>query len=428
MRLFFKKRFHKDKLTNAFNTAGLYYTSERNGKKFYKFPSVLDVRFHEDPNGKPIKTTYVFRLPHGVDPKELKKKEFVFRSMFGDLIEIKGTSTVSLTVFHEVHYGSYDYDFEQLKKVMSKHNLPIIAGKDINGKFHCYDMTTNPHLLVAGETGSGKSVMLRVMLTSLIQYFRHGGLQLHLADLKRSEFSMFRHVDIVKAVMTEKKDVKRCVSWFHKQLAKRGDILDQYELSHIDKYNKLEGVEKQDYLVLCIDEFSLLRDEKETMEQLTDLVALGRALGIYVVLSTQRPSAKVIDGNLKANLTVRFAFRHADRRNSNITLGDGAKADASMIDEEDKGKFFMRFGGFKYLQAPYLDEEDREENGEVILGAKSILKEYKVPLTKRTEYEDAGDIIDHEGEVTESDAYEELDQEVQEYSAPLSLEEGAFHE
>jgi DNA segregation ATPase FtsK/SpoIIIE, S-DNA-T family len=412
MRLFFKKRFHKDKLRNAFNTAGLYYKSERNGKKFYKFPSVLDVRFKEDPTThKPIQTTYVFRLPHGVDPKELKKKEFVFRSMFGELIEFKGTSTVSLTVFHEVHNGTFDYDFEELQKVMKKFNLPIIAGKDINGKFHAYDMTTNPHLLIAGETGSGKSVMVRAIVTSLIQHFRNGGLQLHLGDLKRSEFFLFRHVDIVKAVMTEKKDVKRCVAWFHKQLGKRGDILDQYELSHIDKYNQLEGVKKEDYLVLCIDEFSLLRDEKDTMEQLTDLVALGRALGIYVILSTQRPSSKVIDGNLKANLTVRFAFRHADRRNSNITLGDGAKADASMIDEDDKGKFFMRYGGMKYLQSPFLDEDE----------AKKLLKEYKVPIHERDPHGASGDIIDHEGEVTESDVYEEIDTAAEEDFAPLQI-------
>jgi DNA segregation ATPase FtsK/SpoIIIE, S-DNA-T family len=404
---FIVKRVHEKKLKNAFSIAGLYYSTKWNNQTVRNFPKILDVRVKED------KTTYVFRLPHGVDPKELKKKEFVFRSIFGELIEFKGTNKVAMTVYNEVHYGTFDYDFEAIQGEMKKFNLPIIAGRDINGKFYCYDMTTNPHLLIAGETGSGKSVMVRSIVTSLIQHMRTG-LQLHLADLKRSEFFLFRNVDIVKSVMTEKSDVKKCVSWFHRQLGKRGDLLDQFELSHIDKYNKIEGVAREDYLVLCIDEFSLLRDEKDTMEQLTDLVALGRALGIYVILSTQRPSAKVIDGNLKANLTVRYAFRHADRRNSNITLGDGSKADASEIDEEDKGKFYMRYGGLKYLQSPFLDEDE----------AKRILGEYKVPLSQRSHTDESEDIIDYEGEVTESDIYEEDDQNF----APLFIEGGNENE
>ncbi|UKL30056.1 DUF87 domain-containing protein [Bacillus phage PK2] len=376
---FIKTRIAKKKLKNAFSIAGLYYSTKWNNQTVRNFPRILDVRF------KPDKTVYVFRLPHGIDPKELKKKEFVFRSMFGELIELKGDTVVSFTVFHKAHYGSYDYLIEDWEPLMKKHRLPIIAGKDVNGELHCYDMTTNPHLLIAGETGSGKSVMLRAILTSLIQAKRTG-VKLHLADLKRSEFHLFRNVDIVESVLTDKKHVQKCVKWFHKQLELRGDLLDAHELSHVDELPKDKRV---DYLVLCIDEFSILRDQKDTMEQLTDLTALGRALGIYVILSTQRPDRNVIDGLMKANLTVRYAFRHADRINSRITLGDGAKEDASQIDEEDKGKFFMRFSGCKYLQSPYLTVDE----------AKRILETYKSPLKKRAEYEPSeasGDIIDME--------------------------------
>jgi DNA segregation ATPase FtsK/SpoIIIE, S-DNA-T family len=384
-----KKYFHKKKLKNAFSLAGLYYSTKWNSQTVKNFPHILDVRFYEN------KTVYVFRLPHSVDPKEVQKKEFVFRSMFGELIEFTGTSKVIMTVFHSQSHGSYDYSFEDLESVMKKHNLPIIAGKDVNGEFHCYDMTTNPHLLIAGETGSGKSVMLRAILTSLIQHKRHG-LQLHLADLKRSEFHLFRGVDIVRSVMTDKKDVKKCVKWFHRELERRGDLLDSHELSHVDELEK-----KEDYLVLCIDEFSILREEKDTMEQLTDLTALGRALGIYVILSTQRPDRKVIDGLMKANLTVRYAFRHADKLNSRITLGEGAKADASQIDEEEKGRFFMRFSGCHYLQSPFLDVSE----------AKKILETYKTPVTSRAEYdrsEASEDIIEAEAEeVLEFDLLEE---------------------
>lgn len=374
-----KKHFHKRKLKNAFSIAGLYYSTKWNNQTVRQFPHILDVREYEN------KTVYVFRLPHSIDPKEVTKKEYVFRSMFGDLIELKGDHTVSLTVYNKIYNESYEYEFESLVKHMKQHNLPIIAGRDVNGEFYCYDMTKNPHLLIAGETGSGKSVMLRAVLTSLIQYKRKG-LQLHLADLKRSEFHLFRGVDIVRSVMTKKEDVAKCVNWFHEQLEKRGDLLDSYELSHVDELPKEQRV---DYLVLCIDEFSILRDQKDTLEQLVNISALGRALGIYLILSTQRPDRNIVDGLMKANLTVRFAFRHADKLNSRITLGDGAKVDASQIDEEEKGKFFMRFSGFHYLQSPYLTTDK----------AKDILKTYKTPVTTRAEYErpePSKDIVDME--------------------------------
>jgi S-DNA-T family DNA segregation ATPase FtsK/SpoIIIE len=412
---FLIKRDLKIKLTNAFTIANLYYSVNRNGKNFYSLPKILDVRI------KPDKNVFVFQLPHGVDPKEVKKKEFVFRSIFGGKLEFTGDFPMTMTVYKEVHNESYPYSFEDLQVSMKRHNLPIIAGKDINGKFYSYDMTVHPHLLIAGETGSGKSVMLRAILTALIQHFRNGGLQLHLADLKRSEFHLFRHVDIVKAVMTDKKDVMRCVNWFHNQLKVRGDILDGHELAHIDEYNKMKGVQKEDYLILCIDEFSLLREEQETMNKLVDLTALGRALGIYVILSTQRPDRKVIDGLMKANLTVRYAFKHADKINSRITLGEGAKVDASQIDDDDKGKFYMS-KGYHYLQSPYLAIDDTKlPNGEVILGAKSILKEYKVPIEERAHNQSNSNVIDYEGEVTESDVYDEIPDKQEEEPEDLTL-------
>lgn len=379
---YLKRRFHKNRLKDAFNVAGLYYQTKWGSQSLRQFPNILDVRF------KPDKTVYVFKLPHGVDPKELSKKEYVFRSVFGELVEFKGTNPVTLTVYHHVNNGSFEYQFEEIEKAMDGMSLPVIAGKDINGQFHCYDMTSNPHLLIAGETGSGKSVMLRAILTSMIQKFRNGGLRLHLADLKRSEFHLFRNIDIVDSLLTDKKDVRKCVHWFHKQLTKRGDLLDAYELSHVDELPPSKSV---DYLVLCIDEFSILRDEKETMEQLVDIAALGRALGIFLILSTQRPDRKVIDGLMKANLTVRYAFRHADKLNSRITLGEGAKADASTIDEEDKGKFYMRFSGCKYLQSPYLTLER----------AKDILDSYKTKVTKRETSDD--NIIEYEEETISED-------------------------
>lgn len=343
------------KLKNAFMIAGLVYQTKWGTKTVRNFPHIVAVKKY------PAKTVYVFKLPHGVDPSEVKKKDYVFKSMFGEQIEFSGEFTVTMTVHAKSSNESYPYRLEDWD--MTKHRLPIIAGKDRNGILHSYDMTTNPHLLIAGETGSGKSVMLRAIITSLVQAKRTG-LKLYLADMKRSEFHLFRGVDIVEKVVTKKPEVIATVSWFHDQLEKRGDLLDELELSHVDE---LPAGRKVDYLLLCIDEFSVLRSEKDTMGELADLAALGRALGIYVILSTQRPDSKVVDGLLKANLTVRYAFRHADKINSRITLGEGAKEDASKIGEEEKGKFYMRYSGCKYLQSPYMTVDE----------AKALLEPYK---------------------------------------------------
>jgi DNA segregation ATPase FtsK/SpoIIIE, S-DNA-T family len=377
VKTFLEKRSLKSKLNNAFSLAGLYYKVNWNGKPVRKFPTILDVR----PTEK--KTVYVFRLPHSVNPEDVHKKDYVFRSIFGEALEFSGERPMTLTVYHKAQFGKYAYNIVELEELMNKYNLPIVAGKNKNGEYQGYDMTKKPHLLIAGETGSGKSVMLRTILTSLIQHKRKR-LVLHLADMKRSEFHLFRNVDIVQSVMTKKKDLIRCLEHLHTELFRRGDLLDEAVLSHIDDLPN-----PPDYIVLCIDEFSVLRKEAVALDMLQDLTALGRALGIYVILSTQRPDSEIVGGLLKSNLTVRYAFRHADKTNSRITLGDGSKEDASKIDEEDSGRFIMRYSGEHFIQAPYLDVED----------AKDILATYKTPVIKRTEYEEnkaSGDILDQQ--------------------------------
>lgn len=390
----FRKWRAKTTMRNAFRIADIKFTNEKLTTPVY--PAILDVRFSE------TKTEYVIKLHHGINPIEIEKKKHVFNSIFGENLEFTHKSgTTIMTVYDKILNTTYEYSFDDWSHILSKHSLPILAGKDRHGKLFAYDMKHNPHLLIAGETGSGKSVMLRAIITSLIQHKRTG-LRLHLADLKRSEFHLFRNIDIVDSVVVKVRDVCNCVAWFHAQLEKRGDLLDLNELEHIDEYNKLEGVKKEDYLLLCIDEFSMLRDEKDTMKQIQDLTALGRALGIFVILSTQRPDSKVIDGLLKANLTVRYAFRHVDKINSRITLGEGAKIHASEISEKDRGQFIMRYGGYHVVQSPLLS------TGE----AKTILKTYKTNNDKKRSNGLSDDIIDVEFEDVDEPVFVPLLEEV----------------
>jgi S-DNA-T family DNA segregation ATPase FtsK/SpoIIIE len=386
MKQFFHKRVHANRLKKAFNYAGLYYQTKHKGNTIKTFPYILDIRLKED------KTIYVFRLPHGVDPKELVKKEYVFKSMYGSLIEFKMGNPISLTVYKTVHFGEYDYNFEELYPIMKKYKLPVIAGKDINGNFYCYDMTKTPHLLIGGESGSGKSFTLTAIITSWIQFFNKGGLQLYLADLKRGNFHLFRNKKLVEDVIVDVKKLAVTIKKIRKQIDVRGALIDEHGVDHIDSLPK-EVRSTLDYIVLCIDEFSLLREEKDALNDLIDLSSQGRALGIYIVLSTQRPDAKIIDGRIKVNLTVRFGFKVDGKVNSNIIMGTG-KVDCSTIDSDEKGKFYFKYNGYHYLQAPKLPPEK----------AKDILEGYKSIKKKQTnlgESEQSGDVLEGEFRVVE---------------------------
>ncbi len=352
----------KWKLKNVFRVGEMYHKIEWNGKTFKNYPSVLRVS-----EGEP--KTIVFKVPKGMNPKDITKKEYVFKQYLGERISLKEKEGVFvLEVFSNERETTFNYDYETLKDVM-KYPLSILAGKNEKGVIKAYNMVEHPHLLIAGETGSGKSVALRMILTSLILHYREG-LELYLGDMKRSEFHFFRDIDIVKESINKKKDLIKLLKDIEKEMDRRGDLLDQHEVAHVD-----ELPDKIPYIIICIDEVARLQKENDVMDILEDISCVGRALGIFLILSMQRPDAKVLDGQLKNNLTVRYAFKHADRINSNITLGQGTKEDASTISDKEPGTFYMRYNGIEKLKAPYLTVEK----------AKELLKPYKVKSEKKEE-------------------------------------------
>ncbi|MGO4374741.1 hypothetical protein AB4Z21_29115, partial [Paenibacillus sp. MCAF20] len=169
------------------------------------------------------------------------------------------------------------------------------------------------------------------------------------ADLKRSEFHVFR--DIAKSVDIESTQLYKTLLKLRKELRKRGDLLDAAGMANI---NDLPEKERPPYIVLAIDEVSLLKKEKDIMEIIEEISAIGRALGVFLILSLQRPDADVLDGKLKNNLTVRMAFRHSDEINSRISIGSG---EAAGIKQSEKGLMVHKLDGIRYVQAPHLKVE-----------------------------------------------------------------------
>ncbi|MFD3768412.1 MULTISPECIES: FtsK/SpoIIIE domain-containing protein [Paenibacillus] len=323
----------------------------RQGKEVRAYPQVSRVTVYHDC------VQVVFVLPNGLDPKEVRKRDWLFEQTFGDNIELSGSSkTFTLNIYSQ-GVQRFDYDPEAVVRAVEGLRLPIYVGRSRTGD-EVYDMTEHPHLLVAGETGSGKSVALRSILTTLIRTAADR-LELYCADLKRSEFHLFKGV--AREVVVETPQLHKIVLKIRKEMRRRGDLLDREGLANLDD---LPEGERPPYIVLAIDEVALLKKERDLMDGIEEISAIGRALGVFLILSMQRPDSDVLDGKLKNNLTVRMAFRHSDEINSRITLGSGEAAD---IQQSQKGRMVLKLDGLTTVQGPYLD----------LPNAKALLETYK---------------------------------------------------
>lgn len=352
----------KAALTQVFKNGemGVHYSyGENKGLVYPKIRSVVI-----DKKTKSVK--YSFSLPTGMDPKEIKKKEYCFQQVFGKNIEIKGDiKEFKLTVFFSSLPSELRYNYEAYVPHITGMSLPIVAGVDLNGKLNVFDMIVNPHLLIAGETGSGKSTQLRSILSTLIKALPPERLELYLCDLKRSEFHLFRNVEHVRALMVTPKEMMPMLQYLQKEMQRRGDLLDHHEVSHVD-----DLATPPPYIVLCIDEVALLQNERKLMDLVEEISAIGRALGVFLILSMQRPDRKVLDGKLKNNLTVRMGFRCADGINSRIVGTPGSEK------LKEVGRMLLRIPSEKdpkEVQTPYLTLEN----------AKKILERYKTIRTKK---------------------------------------------
>lgn len=320
----------------------------------------------------------IFTVPMGLNPKDIFEHDWLFQQAFGEHIELEGNvknvKTFALNIFREgIH--QFDYDAAEALKAIEGLRLPIYVGRGRSGLI-AYDMTENPHLLIAGETGSGKSVAVRSILTTIICNVGDN-VDLYCADLKRSEFHLFRNIAL--DVVYDAPQLWIILLRIRKEMKKRGDLLNKEGVAHVDE---LPADIKPKYVVLAIDEVSLLK-KHECMEIIEEISAIGRALGVFLILSMQRPDADVLDGKLKNNLTVRMAFRHADEINSRITLGSG---EAAHIKQSQKGLMIHKLDGIRYVQAPLL----------TIPEARTLLDPHKWEEGERLQEDEPNEIDDIE--------------------------------
>lgn len=388
IREWLKRSNDKAKLRSCFRAAELIRTRKVHKNQYEIFPLIHSINYNN-----PDYTEITFTLPNGIDPKTITKKEYVFKQFFGRQIEIKGDlKKFVLRVYKRGSIGFVKYNFQKYVQFAKnekgeKFKLPILCGDDVTtGKPILFDMVTHPHILNGGETGGGKSTWLRAVLTFLIQYLSPEDLHLYLCDLKAVEFILFRNVKHVKAIQTEPEGVITVLESLNDELDKRQALMLKHEVTHVDKLP-----ERLPYIVCFIDEFQDLRGNDTAMDKLMRIGAKGRALGVFLVLTTQRPSAAIVKGDIKANLTVSMAFKVKNKINSNMILDAGAPNAAKL---KGNGHGIVSIGDYYEIQSPLLEEDD----------ARRILKNYKVFNPKG---EDITELVKVE-EIKEPD---ELDEE-----------------
>ena len=207
-------------------------------------------------------------------------------------------------------------------------NLVFGLGRDVKGEAVFVNLGSMPHLLIAGSTGTGKSVSIHVLLTSLLYKNTPDMLRLLLIDPKRVELSLYRDIPhLMHPVITDAKKTIMALRWLVSEMERRYEVLSDSQSRDLASYNA-GSEDKLPFIVIVIDELADLMAayQREIESSIVRLAQMARAVGIHLVVSTQRPSVEVITGLIKANITSRVAFQVASQVDSRTIL-DGAGAE-----------------------------------------------------------------------------------------------------
>jgi S-DNA-T family DNA segregation ATPase FtsK/SpoIIIE len=327
-------------------------------------------------NPGPMVTTYEFRPEAGVKYSRVTGlADDLCLAMRAEsiLIErIPGKNTVGIQVPNHQRETIHLRDClesEEFNKAKSK--LTIAMGKDINGRIRTADLAAMPHVLIAGSTGSGKSVAINAMIMSLLYRTTPSQVRLILVDPKRVELSMYEGIPhLFTPIITDPKLAANALRNAVREMERRLKLLASRSVRNIDHYNKLfEGAtpslfgDDEDerplpYIVIIIDELSdlMMLDRANVEESITRLAQMARAVGIHLILATQRPSVDVITGLIKANIPTRISFRLATKVDSRTILDTNGSE--SLLGRGDM--LFLPPGTSRLtrLHAPYVSEKE----------------------------------------------------------------------
>ena len=289
------------------------------------------------------------------------------------------------------------------------HKIPICIGKDISGTIEVIDLSKTPHLLVAGTTGSGKSVFINTLLTSILYKFSPDELRLILIDPKMLELSVYNDIaHLLTPVVTEPKKAIIALKWVCKEMERRYSLMNEENTRSLDGFNQ-KASEKLPYIIVFIDEMAdlMMTAGKEVEHYVQRLAQMARACGIHLVMATQRPSVDIITGSIKANFPSRISFQVASKYYSRTVLGEiGAEqllGNGDMLMSKNGGNLIRYQSAFisdnevnklikeikRSQQVQYLDEleeviNNNDEDFESLSEEDEILISKSIDLIKST--------------------------------------------
>lgn len=340
----------------------------------------------------PIVTTFEFRpAPHIKVSKILTLQDDLAMALKAQTIRIQapipGKDVVGIEVPNqnlETIYLKEILESEVFKNASSP--LTMVLGKDIVGAPFVTDLKKLPHLLIAGTTGSGKSVGINAMLLSLLYRNSPQTLRLMMIDPKMLEFSIYNDIPhLLTPVITEAKKAITALANMVAEMERRYKIMSQTRTKNIESYNekmKEEGGEQFPYIVVIIDELAdlMMTSGKDVELYIGRLAQMARASGIHLIVATQRPSVDVVTGLIKANLPSRISYRVGQRIDSKVILDQmGAE---SLLGRGDM--LFTPPGspGVIRLHAPFASEKEIEtvvnflkEQQDVVYDEKFLIEE-----------------------------------------------------
>ncbi len=219
---------------------------------------------------------------------------------------------------------------EESKMLDATGPLTFALGRDVSGTAYAVDLAKMPHLLVAGATGSGKSVCVNALITSLLMRARPDDVRMILVDLKRVELAPYNGLPhLLQHVITEPNEAKAVLNWAVREMEERYKVLAGHSVRNIAAYNSRPEIagdegdqERMPYIVLIIDELAdlIMREGRKVEDPIVKIAQKARAVGIHLVLATQRPSVNVVTGLIKANVPSRIAFAMASMIDSRTVL------------------------------------------------------------------------------------------------------------
>lgn len=285
----------------------------------------------------PTVTRYEIEMPEGISVKKILSldADIAYALSANGQIRIEapipGRSMVGIEVPNAKVAKVSVKDILQSKEFsLSPSPLTFALGKDITGNVKVCNLQKMPHLLVAGTTGSGKSVCLNTIITSLLYKSSPDEVKLILIDPKQVELSMYEGLPhmLIPKVITDPTKAVNALQWAIDEMERRFNLISEERVRNIDEYNKIEKVlqnkvKKMPFIVIIFDEFAdfMAVAKNEIEDKIRRLAAKARAAGIHLILATQRPSTDVVTGTLKANMPARIAFKVAGRVDSEVIMG-----------------------------------------------------------------------------------------------------------